>query len=235
MEGRRIRTLHSSSLISLLCFHGVSDSKPLLLELNGSKTEFTEVNFEVKNPVGTDELGREHESNIDVVLFGHSLQSGRPVILFLESKFSEYLHWGSYNSISQYVYGDIYSLLDKNKTLDRMGLKYQDGCLSAIKGYTHHYAGGIKQMVSHYLGVNNITEKYKGHEIYLGEIIYKFPEAIDEAHRKFKDYTGLYKILAEGLNELSDERFKIVNQCMTYQEVFKAFNLDKRVRTFYSL
>lgn len=90
-------------------------------------------------------------------------------------------------------------------------------------------------MVSHYLGVNNITEKYKGREIYLGEIIYMFPESIDETNRKFEDYTKMYKILAEGLNELSDERFKIVNQCMTYQEVFKAFNLDKRVRSFYSL
>ena len=235
MEGNRIRTLHSSSLISLLCFHGISDSKPLLLELNGNKTEFTSVHFEVKNPVGTDEFGREHESNIDVALTGHDELSGRPVILFLESKFSEYLHWGSYNDISQHVYGDIYTLLDKNQTLDRMGLKYQDGCLSATKGFTHHYAGGIKQMVSHYLGVNNIIEKYKGHDIYLGEIIYKFPESIDDAHRKFEDYTGLYKILAEGLNELSDDRFKIVNKCMTYQEVFKAFELNERVRTLYSL
>ena len=243
-EARRIRTLHSSSLLCLLCFYGVSEERPLSLNLEGRQVRFTSSQFEVKNLVGTDETGREHESNMDVVLTGEDAQTGKKVILFLESKFSEYLAWGKYSGISNYVYGKTYAQLSECGCLDRMGLKYMN-CpddkayseLASPKGRTQHYAGGIKQMVSHFLGVKNLADgnEYKDYDIYLGEILYKFPESIDHAHGKFEDYDRLYKILAEGLNDLSDGKFKVRPQCLTYQDVFKSFDLDKAVRAFYSL
>ena len=92
-------------------------------------------------------------------------------------------------------------------------------------------------MISHFLGVKNVAdnEHSKDCEIYLGEILFKFDETIDPNGEKFKDYTGLYEILAEGLNDLAESQFKVVNKCLTYQDVFRDFNLDKAVRTFYSL
>ena len=243
-EARRIRTLHSSSLLCLLCFYGVSEERPLRLNLEGRQTTFTSSQVEVKNPVGTDETGREHESNMDVVLCGKDAQTGKKVILFLESKFSEYLTWGKYSGISNYVYQKTYGQLEENGVLERMGLRYEEcpdkpgySDLDSVKGKTMHYAGGIKQMVSHFLGVKNAAagKQYEDYDIYLGEILFKFPDSIEDAQRKFNDYDGLYKTLAKGLNLLSEDKFKVLCQCLTYQDVFKDYDLEESVRSFYSL
>jgi hypothetical protein len=125
-----------------------------------------------------------------------------------------------------------------------MGLKYEEcpdkpgySDLASVKGKTLHYAGGIKQMVSHYLGVKNAAEGklYEGYDIYLGEILFKFPDSIEGAQRKINDYDGLYMTLAEGLNQLSEDKFKVFDQCLTYQDVFKDNELEESVRSFYSL
>ena len=243
-EARRIRTLHSSSLLCLLCFYGVSEERPLNLIVEGRQVRFTSSQFEVKNPVGTDETGKEHNSNMDVVLYGKDSQNGKKVILFLESKFSEYLTWGKYSGISNHVYRKIYAQLSHNGVLERMGLKYEENPdnrgysdLDSVKGKTMHYAGGIKQMVSHFLGVKNAAagKQYEDYDIYLGEILFKFPDSIEDAQRKFNDYDGLYKTLAKGLNQISEDKFKVLGQCLTYQDVFKDYDLEESVRSFYSL
>ena len=243
-EARRIRTLHSSSLLCLLCFYGVSEERPLNLIVEGRQVAFTSSQFEVKNPVGTDETGKEHNSNMDVVLYGIDTQNGKKVILFLESKFSEYLTWGKYSGISNHVYRKIYAQLSHNGVLERMGLKYEENPdnrgysdLDSVKGKTMHYAGGIKQMVSHFLGVKNAAagKQYEDYDIYLGEILFKFPDSIEDAQRKFNDYDGLYKTLAKGLNQISEDKFKVLGQCLTYQDVFKDYDLEESVRSFYSL
>lgn len=241
-EARRIRTLHSSSLLSLLCFYGVSEDRPLAIKVDGRVVKFTSSSFEVKLPIEKEENGESHPANIDIVLAGNDEQTGKPVMLFLESKFSEYLSFGKYDGISNRVYGKTYSQLCKGGYLDRMGLKFEENpenpgysVLSSINGRTLHYAGGIKQMVSHFLGVKNIADRDKGVDIYLGEILYKFSDAIDKRNHKLQDYRHLYEILAEGLNKISDSKFKVVEQCFTYQEVFKSFNLNPSVRLFYSL
>ncbi len=243
-EARRIRTLHSSSLLCLLCFYGVSEERPLNLIVDGRQVRFTSSQFEVKNPVGTDENGREHESNMDVVLYGKDSLTGKKVILFLESKFSEYLTWGKYSGISNHVYRKIYAQLCHGGVLERMGLKYENNLntpgyfdLMSIKGQTKHYAGGIKQMISHFLGVQNVSEnsQYSGCEIYLGEILYRFPDQIDSHGEKYKDYANLHKLLAEGLNDISNSKFKVLKNFLTYQDVFKDFKLDKTVKIFYSI
>ena len=242
-EARRIRTLHSSSLISLLCFYDVSALKPLHLIVDGRNVSFTTSRFEVKNPVGIDDSGKAHNSNIDVVLLGTDMESGKPVALFLESKFSEYLTWGKYSKISKRVYENIYSRLSDNGCLTQMGLKIEDNpdeegysVLASIKGRTRHYAGGIKQMVSHFLGVQNVAKEFRdcGIDVYLGEILYSFPDSIDNNHDKFDDYCRLYGTLAKGLNGLAPN-FKVIEQCFTYQDVFREYDLDHAVKTFYSL
>lgn len=243
-EYRRIRTLHSSSLISLLCFYSVSKEKPLIISIEGHDVEFFESHFEKKNLIGCDEEGKPHESNIDVFLRGQDKATGKNVVLFLESKFSEYLSWGKHSNISNHVYRKIYEQLSKSGYLYKMGLKLapmenveQYSELASISGSTQHYAGGIKQMISHFLGVKNVADStdYEDCDLYLGEILYRFLESVDPNNDKFNDYTQLYGILAEGLNSISDSKFKVVGQCFIYQDVFKVFDLDKAVRAFYSL
>ena len=65
-EARRIRTLHSSSLLCLLCFYGVSEERPLSLNLEGRQITFTSSRFEVKSLVGTDETGQQ-ENNMRIM------------------------------------------------------------------------------------------------------------------------------------------------------------------------
>ena len=89
-EWKRIATLHSSSLVALLCFYSVTNSKPLTINVDGNDCIFTESHFECKNRVGIDGKGNPHYSNMDVVLIGKTKEN-KSVILFLESKFSEYL------------------------------------------------------------------------------------------------------------------------------------------------
>ena len=76
-EGTKIKTLHSSSLLVLLCFSNVSHSNCLKI---GGKI-YNKVRFEVKNNVF------DNPSNIDIVL--QNDETGD--LLFLESKFTEYL------------------------------------------------------------------------------------------------------------------------------------------------
>lgn len=243
-EYKRIRTLHSSSLISLLCFYGITEQKPLRLTIEGHDILFTDSCFEEKNSIGQDEDGKPHDSNMDIVLYGTDEQSAKKVVFFLESKFSEYLSWGKHSQISSHVYKETYEKLLTIGTIERMGLRLEDTPgktgyfdLMSNKGKTQHYAGGIKQMISHFLGVKNVADsiKYANCDIYLGEILYRFPNSIDVNQRKIDDYSTLYKILAEGLNSLTDSKFRVVSKCLTYQDVFKNYELDPSVRTFYSL
>ena len=82
-ELKKITTLHSSSLCALLFFFNV-DTMPL--KMRGLENcEFTQSFFEFKNKV------IRYPSNIDVVLLGKNKITNKKVILFLESKFSEYI------------------------------------------------------------------------------------------------------------------------------------------------
>lgn len=233
-EHKRIRTLHSSALLSLLCFYGVSEDKPLMLEFDNRNVSFTSSEFEVRNKVAHDLNGQPHYSNIDVLLSGKD-KNGKKVKLFLESKFSEYLNWGKYSGISNEVYGCIYRKLEK--AFDQMGLTYKDDALCSAQGYTRHYAGGIKQMISHFIGLKNEIEngKYPDADIYLGTILYEFPEGVDNEHKKLDDYKKAYKTLAKGLNALTESKLKVLEECFTYQDIFKVYqHLDEKVKIFYS-
>ena len=235
-EYNEIRTLHSSSLLALLCFYNVSALHPLVCTIESKTVIFTESLFEIQNPIA----GSERPSNIDVTLIGKDKQSGRKVTLFLESKFSEYLTHGEKDMISTPVYRDIYHRI--NKTLDSIGVTFDEYSEKYSKlRYKNkkktHYLEGVKQVVSHFLGVQSVAtdERAQNENIYLGEILFKFPEEVDSKHKKFNDYAQAYETLAAGLNSITDSKFKVIGHCFTYQDVFKSFDLDDAVRTFYSL
>lgn len=236
-EYRRISTLHSSSLVALLCFYSLSKDHPLTVEIDGQNVEFYKSLFEQKNPI--DKEGQ-HNSNMDVVLIGRN-DAGESVILFLESKFSEYLTHGKYDQIS-FVYDDIYrALIADGQPIDGLEIKTgKDGwSITAMPNRPQQYCQGVKQMISHYLGIQNGFIEDKGKEydhIYLGEILFKFPESVDKKHMSYDSYVGLYKQLARKLNTINSEpKFKMLESSFTYQDLLRNFRLDDKVREFYKI
>lgn len=103
------------------------------------------------------------------------------------------------------------------------------------------YCEGIKQMISHYQGIEKSFINREGNNydhILLGEILFDFSQNYDKRidKGKFEDYKNMYEQLAKKLNEINDEkRFHVLPNLLTYQEVFKNFDLDKNVRAFYQL
>ena len=240
-EKKRINVLHSSSLAALLFFYGIDKNHPLKLEIEGDDYTFDRSFFEVKTVVnGT------HQSNMDVVLEGKNVQ-GESVALFLECKFSEYLNSGKYAGISAEVYKQAYTDLGlfKSCTLEPIMAREENGELELMTSKPYHYCAGIKQMISHYMGVRNYAERgdnaldensqFKGKQpdvILLGEILFKFDEKVDPKG-KYRIYAEDYRKLAKAINEKNTvKKLRMLNDVLCYQDIENR-TLDVRVKRFY--
>jgi hypothetical protein len=260
-EYRRITTIHSSSLCALLFFYNVTEKN--LLKIDGIGV-FTKSVFEFKSPV----IDENHNSCMDVVLIGKN-DNGEDVVLFLESKFSEYYTSVSkklnnlserYLSKSENEYGvDLYSdaflgSLKLNKS------KVEDGSFDLCTD-DEFYIGGIKQMISHYIGIrNNLNCNFAkqeekdqeevidlirtGAKVYLAEIIFdavigEFKLANGKAYKEA--YSEKYEVLATKLNadiQKSDakNRFMVMPHEFGYTMFLdenQKYKLDENVRLFY--
>ena len=253
-EVKRISTLHSSSLAALLLLYSISETKELKCKLDNKEYTFHNSYFEVKTNV----KGK-HFSNMDVVLIGKN-SDDKDVILFLESKFSEYLNTGMCDNISLDAYKDKYKELGLMGDNAIQGLHFEFGkgkdnveCLQIKSDTTPQYCSGIKQMISHYMGVINFIEqgknaldpKQKSHldeivdlrnraGIILGEVLFDFGDTVDEGASKLSRYSTIYNKLATILNKHTSKLY-ILPTILTYQELLKDFKLDKKVKDFYQL
>lgn len=239
-EWKRITTLHSSSLLALLCFYSVSKERPLSI----GDYIFNESFFEVKTVVKDS-----HKSNMDIVLRGVNKETGEKTVLFLESKFTEYLTCSKKNNISIDAYYDKYnelSLFDKPIKNILFG-KNDKGIFIEAENPKKFpiYCEGIKQLLSHYIGVNNyVTKKSAEHEtfkyadnekILLGEIVFDFKEPIRKSSDKLNNYKQVYSELAKRINEHQNQ-IEILNKVMTYQEIFTDnFIKEENIKQFYKL
>ena len=158
-EECKISNLRSSSLLSLLIFYNVSKDNPLTLQLNDEICTFEYSLFEFKNKV------IRRPSNMDVVLLGKS--GKKKVILFLESKFGEY-YFDVTNVDSSYSvpfsyykqYHSLYTNIEKELDIKSDFQEKQRKKSKIFEIYpikNAHYIGGIKQMVSHYIGGQNFA------------------------------------------------------------------------------
>lgn len=242
-EYKEILRLHSSSLCPLLFF---SDLKkhPMELSLGNTNVKFNKAIFEYQNKV----LDTGFPSNVDVVL----ISEDRQTVLFLESKFSEYFKTScdpikfSYLTKTHF-YED--SFLNKlglriikendspKKFIDKK--KNEGFKLETISAEEECYLDGIKQMISHYIGIQNFISnpaiderlEYQGQEIYLGEIIFDF--SFDEAKTKLENYTKVYQRLAENLNS-ENKNIKVLSKPLKYS-MFKTngYELNSKIKNFY--
>jgi len=256
-EVKRISTLHSSSLAALLLLYSVAKDKILKCTLDGKDYTFNDCYFEVKTNVKGS-----HFSNMDVVLIGKNLED-KDVIFFLESKFSEYFNTGMCNNISL-DYKDKYEKLGLSYNNEAIpGLRFEIGkgtdnndCMQ-IKSDTPHYCSGIKQMISHFIGVTNFAtngakamdstqeeqpfyhelanmQKNEGTEIILGEVLFDFSDKISNGKTILNNYSTIYEALAKVLSAHTSKLY-VLPKILTYQELLKDFELDKKVKDFYQL
>ena len=237
-EANKIMTLHSSSLASLLVFYSVSKDNPIYVMVDGKEEKFTESLFEVKNEV-SESSG--NYSNVDVVL------RGEDCILFLESKFSEYLGSGPVEVKKVDYYDTIYGRLSDVLKDTGVHLVTKDGKrLLEREDETAFYNEGLKQMISHYLGVTTeITTgrlDASGKKIALGEVLFHFGNKVPKCAKKYDSYETAYAILKKGLEGCAkeDDTNLIINDLTTYQCILGSEsnhqflqNLPESVREFY--
>mgnify|MGYP003298887310 CR=1 FL=1 len=178
-----------------------------------------------------------------------STKDGKKVIYFVESKFSEYYDTSKCCPSKQYLEDRIGSLIYQNYVFKKI-----------IKMNIKQYANGVKQMISHYIGVNNFLEgkreynfgKFLGFidnaDIYLGTIAYRIGTGDNIQYKKYED---LYNRVAFALNldldknrKNRDKKFKRVLQMISYQGIFRDGPYSKenakvlannKIKTFYNL
>ena len=254
-ELKRIARLHSSSLCALLFFYNVSKANPYSIELEGEEYIFTFSRFEYQNTV----IEGRRPSNMDIVLIGTEKMSGKPVVLFLESKFSEYYErLGHQLEIATaYLKNNYGKDLYERDSLAKMGLYtiVQDGKENFIlRSKETCYLEGIKQMISHYIGVRNLCNSpdrkeddivytiSAGAKVLLGEILFtkgigRLP--IGDSEECFASYQKRYIILANTLNEqlkkdsMSD-KITVLSDILSYTQFRdKEYIQEPQVKRFY--
>ena len=244
-EGSKILTVHSSSLCALLHFYSISNNNKAVIEIEGNQYCFSLVTFEFKNRVISG------ASNVDVVLLGEKLDSpNEKVVLFLESKFAEYITDVGNRHISKRYYTknqygkEVYESEEFEKIYEKDEKDSNDPkefILRDKQGLTC-YIQGIKQMISHYIGIRRLVAegpgKYERSEaerkiisaveeksthVLLGEVL--FADKIGGIRGRgkdktfFEDYKNRYKDLAEILNKVNDEnRFQVVKEDIEYRQ-----------------
>ena len=166
--------------------------------------------------------------------------------MFLESKFAEFYYGKkkSYKvkSLEEYLKNDISKkIYDKinevGYTIDKENNK--------IISPDNSYIDGIKQMISHYVGVRNFIKDNKYKEIttndnqnvkvYLGEILFDADVLKDDLEEYELKYVKLVKILNEQLkSDKLNDKFEVLSNSLHYS-MFKYldYEIDDEVKKFY--
>lgn len=242
-EIAKINSVISSSLLSLLVlyklFNNKSDNISLHLKLNNQDYIFTQALFEVRNKV----IG--YPSCVDVVL-----KATDGTLLFLESKFTEYLD----SRKPSEKYGSGYCRLYNNlkevfKTAD-LSVKTDDDALVIDANGGEKYIEGIKQSISHLIGLvqgpqqsNDETyeDVYKEYlplyqsapRLIYGTVLFDPSKILPESAVAFNDYIHLYekaignngeRIVSEIKAQFKSEYnpvIEVLRTPITYQQILK--------------
>lgn len=250
-EGTRILTLHSSALLALLTFVNVSPDNPIVIQ--GEK--YVDCWFEVRNIV----IPGRNPSSIDVLL---RAESGN--LLFLESKFTEYLDASYPNIVVAYkpFYERLLPLLPKMPLQIVFPKRFKEDKMEVVgfglkptsnrKELNCLYLSGIKQCISHLMGIANgpaegeLSEWGKnahGKKLRFGTILYKLKLTQFRAYEIFYKKT-IGKITSEMISASMAEQagvysnqIEVLSEIITYQDVMRSsdFRLPVNVKQFYRL
>ena len=229
-EIKKINALHSSSLCAFLFFFDVSEEKPIYID--GIK--YDEVYFEVQNTA----IEGRAPSNMDVVL----ISSKSNEILFIECKFSEYISNQAQmvsreyfnNTLSKELYESVKDLYNK--------LPCKDDDYEKIK-FKDAYSQGIKQIISHILGMTSYIENGQSFDQRLKKIYptIKFREllfSLKGYEKKLNGYLELSKIALNRFKSIIKDEIKLYD-AMTYKELYEQneayFKNKELIKQFYRL
>lgn len=254
-ELKRIATVHSSSLCALLFFYNVSEKNPYILKINKKEYVFTYSCFEYQNKV----IEGRNPSNMDVVLVGTHKNTGLPVIFFVESKFSEYFErTGRQLEVAiEYLCNTYSEPIYRSDALADMGfhVREQPGNTNfVLQSDDVCYVEGIKQMISHYVGVRNFCDNpgkedtviynaiSNGAKVLLGEMLFtkgigQLP--IGNGNKSFDSYREKYQILAKTLNfQLHKDRkinqITVLSDILSYSQFqYNRCIMEKQIKRFY--
>lgn len=256
-EDRKICTLHSSSLLAFLFFGGISPKNTL----NIGDSVYDDVFFEIKNKVFPDARATDKPSNVDIVLYS----STEKKLLYIESKFTEYLSHGKAFAAKKYREAFSKFLPYFKRKIDIISetrfistRTNRSGKKQTIEGFnmklpdrrTDEYMYGIKQALSHIIGIatglpQDTPEGFMG--CYNTAQKKSFLSVVFEIGKEFQKYKGFY---SETIGQLSQECIeailaqsgcdtKVENEGMvSYQGIIQDnpdYKLPKAFKGFYRL
>lgn len=264
-EATRITTLHSSSLLGLLAFFRVPNHPISIRGLEG--IIFDKIYFEVESNV----FGS--NSSVDVMLVSEEENT----LLFLELKFTELLSLSKHYWIDR-KYKNVYSSLStilskadilvgpivprKHDSRNKNILSYstEEFKISSLSN-SKHYFGGIKQMISHAIGLmksplsgdknKELKERYlvgKAPRIILATMLYNPSEHDSSFRDAYDDYARLYcQVFSQSVAikeqlmkfEGFENNIEILDRPLTYQQDIVCVNGENpfipKVRQIYRL
>ena len=200
----KAKAVHSSSMLSYNFFHWVTKNRPIKID----GINYTKVFFEVKMTV----LKGTNPANMDILLIGKKKRERKIHLLFIESKFLEYLE------NKEYKLGISYENPQKwqDKDTNWMGFLKEVRKKCVDEESICKYKEGIKQGVSHIFALSNLAHKnenaisyllrnnkclghdlnaesIKGADIHFINLIFEPSEkCFTDERKKFKDYETLY-------------------------------------------
>jgi len=236
-ELANINRLGSSSMLALLCFAGamLRGGGSFELELPGlGRQKVTGLDFEVENRLFDNPEKR--PSSVDVFL------ETEGALVFLESKFTEFLDPieppYSYPGISGDYRPRYREIFGEEGAGDC--IRWESGSKEEIvlRSNSCRYLVGIKQMVSHWMGLWHGGNRFGDRPLVLGEVMFNFrPQEwkLDDAANPLGNYAAGYRWLRGRLDSLEGGKSDIMMlpDVITYQDLFKDVPLPERVEAFY--
>lgn len=216
----KAKAIDSSSMLSYNFFNWVSEKHPLCL----FNVEYTRVYFEVRLKT----LRKSNApANIDVVLVDKNSEN----VLFIESKFLEYLKNTEADFSSSYM--ELSNYFTDNKSKEDLKKRL----VEKYNGMSGGYYDGIKQNICHIIALCNLEdekareyakEKNSGlKDIFRDRVNYKFINLIfapclDNANEKYNNYV---KLLKEFRNDISFCKKILVDNkiFMSYFDLYEKF------------
>jgi hypothetical protein len=208
--------VNSSSMLGYNFFHWVSRESPLKLFLkDGSQIQYTDVLYEVKIPV----LKGTRAANMDIIL-----KNDDGDILFIESKFLEYL------STSKFSISDTYK---KESSYYVKGADWADFISHLDTTLEKQYWVGIKQEICHLIGLTNWVNGVQVDQLpiyaearsvhFINLVFEPNPEEYHKEYESFLAYRNRYSELHLKLEDLSMIPKGITMSFLSYSDIWDSF------------
>lgn len=207
----KAEAVHSSSMLGYNFFHWIQNETPLTID----GITYTKVFFEVKMKV----FNNTTPANMDILLIGE--QNGRTKLLFIESKFLEYLESKPYKLSKRYrgvpewssFIKDVDKLVNSTKCKYKEGIKQGVSHLFALSNLFQEDAFNVFNDENH-LSINRILSD----DIRFINLIFEPSTNYEYEYTCFKKYRDLYSGF---IDIVENNHIKVKPEFMTYTKLWK--------------